>query len=157
MSFSVDPGNQLLSFLLDSHSKLTMCWRVTERRMIKMKDNDYIKNSISRTSRLKVADNARWTSPIIRESLTIPLMMKQPYPQRSTLRDSWNMRYKDYGWVSIFWSWNRSTSNQNPTITCIMVANILLTFERAFGRAGIRTSFPTIAILSHCWFGYIDS
>jgi hypothetical protein len=68
-----------------------------QRRITKRKDNDYIGNMIKRDFELKVIDNSRSTSPIIRDSLSIPLMMGQPDPQRNTLWDYQNMRYKDYG------------------------------------------------------------
>jgi hypothetical protein len=39
---------------LDPRSNLTMCWRVTRKRIIKGKVNDYIGNMISRYSQSKM-------------------------------------------------------------------------------------------------------
>jgi hypothetical protein len=70
---------------------------MTKRRMIKRKDNGYIGNMRKRAFELKAIDNSRSMSPIIRDSLSIPLIMGLPDPQRNTLWDYQNMRYKDYG------------------------------------------------------------
>jgi hypothetical protein len=41
-----------------------------------------------------------WKPPIIRDSLTIPLMTGEPGPQRKVLSDEWNRRYRDYCWAA---------------------------------------------------------
>jgi hypothetical protein len=60
--------------------------------MIKRKDNGYIGNMIKGAFELKAIDNSRSTSPIIRDSLSIPLIMGHQDPQKKTLSDYQNMR-----------------------------------------------------------------
>jgi hypothetical protein len=79
---------------------------------------------ITKVSQLGVIDNSQWTSPITRDSLTIPRTIGQSDSQRNALKDYWNMRYKYYCWSTIFWCWNGSASDHNPTRQCATVTRM---------------------------------
>jgi hypothetical protein len=54
--------DQLIPFspiTLDSLSKIPVCRRVTRRKILKIKDNDYLGNIINSASQMKVIDKAR--------------------------------------------------------------------------------------------------